>query len=165
MNKKYQGTNAENGINISMTEIKSIYQTLSEQYESLSIEIIESVECNDYVRLSLLLNKRRELQTALKEIVSLHGDELSQPTIKHRFSNVLKTSAETTKTRGDDVLNKFTNGIETVNHSAHNLATKTLRFSNKTISKGARLNHSVGKVLVKNTAKGLSKLADMFNKQ
>lgn len=150
MYKKYRGTNIENGISISGTEIKSIYHTLLEQYESISIEIVESVERNDYVRLSILLNKRKKLQTALEEIKSLYEDELfTRQTIKSRFSNVLKTSAETTKAKGDDVLNKFTNGIEAVNHSAHNFATKTLDFSNKTISKGAQLNHNVSKVLVK----------------
>jgi len=167
MKNKFKDTDELlNGRNISIPEVQSIYQTLLEQYESLSVEIVDSVERNDYVRLSHLLTKRRNLQTALDDIKSLYGDELiTQQTIKARINNVLKSSAEITEAKGGDVLIKVTNSIDKVTHSAHNIASKTLDFSTQTISKGNQLNNSVGKFLVNKTSKGLSKLADVFNKQ
>lgn len=167
MRRKYRGTSELlNGRSISIPEVKSIYQTLLNQYEDLSVEIVDSVERNDYVRLSHLLSRRKKLQTALDDIKSLHEDELiTQQTIKARVNNALKSSAEITKAKGEDVLIKVTNSIDKVNYSAHNIASKTLDFSAKTISKGNQLNNSVGKFLVNKTSKGLSKLADVFNKQ
>lgn len=167
MKNKFKDTDELlNGRNISIPEVKSIYQTLIEQYEGLSVEIVDSVERNDYVRLSHLLTRRKRLQVALDDIKSLHRDELfTQQTIKARINHALKSSAEITETKGEDVLIKVTNSIDKVNHSAHNIASKTLDFSTKTISKGNQLNNSVGKFLVNKTSKGLSKLADVFNKQ
>lgn len=167
MKNKFNGTDELlNGRNISIPEVQSIYQTLIEQYEGLSVEIVDSVERNDYVRLSHLLTRRKKLQTALDDIKSLHGDELiTQQTIRARINHALKSGAEITEAKGEDVLIKVTNSIDKVNHSAHNIASKTLDFSTKTISKGNKLNNSVGKFLVNKTSKGLSKLADGFNKQ
>lgn len=167
MRRKYRDTNElSNGRSISIPEVKSIYQTLIDQYESLSVEIVDSVERNDYVRLSHLLTRRKQLQTALDNIKSLHGDELiTQQSIKDRINHALKSSAEIAEAKGEDVLFKVTNSIDKVNHSAHNIASKTLDFSTKTISKGNQLNNSIGKYLVDKTSKGLSKLADVFNKQ
>ncbi|MEN1966603.1 hypothetical protein WMZ97_00880 [Lentibacillus sp. N15] len=166
MRRKYRNTDELlNGKSISMPEIRTIYQTLIDQYEGLSSEIVDSIERNDYVRLSHLLTRRKKLQTALEDIESLHEDELiPQRTVKERIANVFKVSAEVTESKGEDTLIKITDSIEKVNHSAHNIASKTLGFSNKTISKGNQLNHSVGKFLVNKTSKGLSKLADVFNK-
>ncbi|MYL41239.1 hypothetical protein [Virgibacillus salexigens] len=155
-----------NGKSISIPEIQSIYQSLIKQYEGLSIEIVDSVESNDYVRLSHLLARRKKLQTALDDIKSLHEDELiTQRSVKERIANALKTSAEVTESKGEDALIKITNILEKVNHSTHSIASKTLDLSTKTISKGNQLNHSVGKFFVDKTSKGLSKLADVFNKQ
>ncbi|WP_099159033.1 hypothetical protein [Virgibacillus ndiopensis] len=167
MRNKFKGTNELlNGRSISIPEVQSIYQSLIEQYEGLSIEILDSVERNDYVRLSHLLTRRKKLQTALDDIKSLHDDELmTKQTVKDRIANVLKTSAEMTESKGEDALIKITDSIEKVNHSAHSIASKTLDLSTKTISKGNQLNHSVGKFLVNKTSKSLSKLADVFNKQ
>ncbi|MDM8101343.1 hypothetical protein [Oceanobacillus oncorhynchi] len=167
MANKFKGTNELlNGRSISIPEVKSIYQTLLDQYEGLSVEIVDSVKRNDYVRLSHLLSRRKKLQTALDDIKTLHEDDLvTQQSLKKRIANVLKTSAETTESKGEDALIKITNSLEKVNNSAYNIASKTLDFSTKTISKGNRLNHSVGKFLVNKTSKGLSKLADAFNKK
>lgn len=167
MRKKYQSTNELlNGRSISTLEVKSIYQTLIDQYEGISVEIVDSVERNDYVNLSHLLTKRKKLQTALDDIKSLHEDELiTRQTIKNRITSALKTSAEITESKGEDVLISVTNSIDKVNQSTHSIASNTLDFSTKTISKGNKLNHSVGKFLVNKTSKGLSKLADVFNQQ
>ncbi|WP_029265820.1 hypothetical protein [Virgibacillus alimentarius] len=167
MRNNFEDTNEMlNGKSISIPEVQSIYQSLIEQYEGLSVEIVDSVEGNDYVRLSHLLARRRKLQTALDDIKSLHEDELiTQRSTKERIANVLKTSAEMTESKGEDALIKITDSLEKVNHSAHSIASKTLDLSTKTISKGNQLNHSVGKFLVDKTSKGLSKLADVFDKQ
>ncbi|MCT1577059.1 hypothetical protein M3E13_04280 [Oceanobacillus kimchii] len=167
MKNKFKGTNELlNGKSISIAEVRLIYQTLLAQYEGLSVEIVDSVERNDYVRLSRLLSRRKKLQTALDDIKSLHEDDLvTQRSIKKRIADVLNTSAETTESKGEDTLIKITNNLEKVNNSAYNIASKTLDLSTKTISKGNQLNHSVGKFLVNKTSKGLSKLADKFNKQ
>lgn len=138
MRRKYRGTNELlNGKSISIPEVRSIYKTLLEQYGSLSVEIVDSVERNDYVRLSHLLSRRKKLQTALDDIKTLHEDELiTQQSIKARINHALKSSAEITEAKGEDVLIKVTNSIDKINHSAHNIASKTLDFSAKTISKG-----------------------------
>ncbi|MFD1040350.1 hypothetical protein ACFQ3N_18400 [Virgibacillus byunsanensis] len=167
MKNKFKGTNELlNGRSISIAEVRSIYQTLLAQYEGLSVEIVDSVERNDYVRLSHLLSRRKKLQTALDDIKSLHEDDLvTQQSVKKRIADILNTSAETTESKGEDTLIKITNSLEKVNNSAFNIASKTLDLSTKTISKGNQLNHSVGKFLVNKTSKGLSKLADTFYKQ
>ncbi|SFA93695.1 hypothetical protein SAMN04488072_10411 [Lentibacillus halodurans] len=167
MRNNFEGTNELlNGRSISITEVQSIYQSLFEQYEGLSVEIVDSVERNDYVRLSHLLARRKKLQTALDDIKTLHEDELiTQRSVKGRIASVLKTSAEMTESKGEDALIKITDSLEKVNHSTHSITSKTLDLSTKTISKGNQLNHRVGKFLVDKTSKGLSKLADVFNKQ
>ncbi|MDC3415111.1 hypothetical protein NC797_15095 [Aquibacillus sp. 3ASR75-11] len=150
-----------NGKGVSIPEIKTIYQSLLNENERITNEIVDSIECNDYVRLSHLLVSRSKIQDAIKEIESLHEDELiGQMPTKERVSRLLNNAAESLETSGDEVLLNVSNSLEKFNHSAHSLVTKTINISTKAFSKGNQLNHKAGKYLVKKTSKGLSKLAD-----
>ncbi|WP_139223966.1 hypothetical protein [Lentibacillus halodurans] len=152
-----------NGKSISIPEVKTIYKALLSQNEDIAHEIVDSVERNDYVRLSNLITKRNKIQTAIEEIEALHENDLSkQQSFKQRIADGLSRSAEFTGTKGEDAVIKVTNSIEKVNQSAHNIASKTLDVSDKTIKKGNQLNHKAGKYLVQKTSNGISKLADVI---
>lgn len=155
-----------NGKGVSIPEIKTIYQSLLNENERIKDEIVDSIECNDYVRLSHLLASRSKIQTALIEVEALHEDDLkNNVSTKERVSYVLTSAAESLESRGEDVLLNFIESLEKMNQSTHSLVTKSLDISSKAFSKGNQLNHKAGKFLVKKTSKGLSKLADAINKK
>ena|SRR5699024_3335039 len=155
-----------NGKGVSIPEIKTIYRSLLNENERIKDEIVDSIECNDHVRLSHLLASRSKIQTALIEVEALHEDDLkNNVSTKERVSYVLTNAAESLESRGEDVLLNFTESLENMNQYTHSLVTKSLNISSKAFSKGNQLNHKAGKFLVKNTSKGLSKLADAINKK
>lgn len=155
-----------NGKAVPIPEIKTIYQSLLHENERIKDEIVDSIECNDYVRLSHLLVSRNKIQTALKEVEALHEDDLKNcVSTKERLSYALTNAAESLESRGEDVLLNAIKGLEKMNQSTHSLVTKSLDISSKAFSKGNQLYHKAGKFLVKKTSQGLSKLADTINKK
>lgn len=155
-----------NGKGVSIPEIKTIYQSLLNENERIKEEIVDSIECNDYVRLSHLLASRGKIQTAIKEVESLHEDDLKNyVSTKERVSYVLTDAAESLESKGENVLLNVIKRLEKMNQSTHNLVNKSLDFSSKAFSKANQLNHKAGKFLVKKTSQGLSKLADAINKK
>lgn len=154
------------GKGVPIPEIKTIYQSLLNENERIKDEIVNSIECNDYVRLSHLLVSRSKIQSAIKDVESLHEDDLKDyVSTKERVSQVLSNAANSMEANGEDVLLNVTNSLEKLNQSAHSLLTKSLDISSKAFSKGNQLNHKAGKLLVKKTSKGLSKLAGAINKK
>lgn len=154
------------GKGVPIPEIKTIYQSLLSENERIKDEIVDSIECNDYVRLSHLLVSRSKIQSAIKDVESLHEDDLKDyVSTKERVSQVLSNAANSMEANGEDVLLNVTNSLEKLNQSAHSLLTKSLDISSKAFSKGNQLNNMAGKLLVKKTSKGLSKLADAINKK
>ncbi|KKE78275.1 hypothetical protein DTX80_11835 [Bacilli bacterium] len=155
-----------NGKGVPIPEIKTIYQSLLNENERIKDEIVDSIECNDYVRLSQLLVSRSKIRTALLEVEALHEDDLKNyVSTKERVSNVLTNAAESLESRGEDVLLNVIKGLEKMNQSAHTLVNKSLDISSNALSKGNQLNHMAGKLLLKKTSQGLSKLADVINKK
>jgi hypothetical protein len=155
-----------NGKGVPIPEIKTIYQSLLNENERIKDEIVDSIECNDYVRLSQLLDSRSKIQTALLSVEALHEDDLKDNiSTKERFSYALTNAAESLELRGEDVLLNVIKSLEKMNQTTHRLVTKSLDISSKAFSKGNQLNHKAGKFLVKKTSKGLSKLADAINKK
>ena len=155
-----------NGKGVSIPEIKTIYQYLLNENERIKDEIVDSIECNDYVRLSQLLDSRSKIQTALLEVEALHEDDLKDKvSTKERVSYVLTNAAESLESIGEDVLLKVIKSLEKMNQSTHRFVAKSFDISSKAFSKGNRLNHKAGKFLVKKTSKGLSILADAINKK
>jgi len=155
-----------NGKRVSIPEIKTIYQSLLDQDVRIASEIVDSIECNDYVRLSHLLASRSKIQSAIKEVESLHEDDLKDyVSTKERVSHVISNAAESMGSKGEDVLLNVINSLEKLNQTTHGLVTKSLDISSKAISKGNQLNHKAGKFLVKKTSQGLSMLADAINKK
>lgn len=154
------------GKGVPIPEIKTIYQSLLNENERIKDEIVDSIECNDYVRLSHLLVSRSKIQSAIKDVESLHEDDLKDyVSTKERVSQVLSKAANSMEANCEDVLLNVTNSLEKLNQSAHSLLTKSLDISSKAFSKGNQLNHKAGKLLVKKTSKGLSKLAGAINKK
>ena len=155
-----------NGKGVFIPEIKTIYQSLLNENERIKDEIVDSIECNDYVRLSQLLDSRSKIQTALLEVKGLHEDDLRDNiSTNERFSYALTNTAESLEPRGEDVLLNVIKSLEKMNQTTHRLVTKSLDISSKAFSKGNQVNHKAGKFLVKKTSKGLSKLADAINKK
>ncbi|MGY3714923.1 hypothetical protein ACWE42_05310 [Sutcliffiella cohnii] len=155
-----------NGKGVPIPEIKTIYQSLLNENERIKVEIVDSIECNDYVRLSHLLASRSKIQSAIKEVESLHEDDLKDyVSTKERVSLVLSNAANSMEANGEDVLLKVTNSLEKLNQLAHSLVTNSLDISSKAFSKGNQLNHKAGKFLVKKASNGLFKLANAINKK
>ncbi|WP_186576903.1 hypothetical protein [Aquibacillus kalidii] len=155
-----------NGKGVFIPEIKTIYQSLLNERERIQDEIVDSIECNDYVKLSQLLASRSRIQTALLEVEALHEDVLKNNiSTKERVSYVLTNVAESLESKGEDELLNVIKSLEKMNQSTHSLVAKSLDFSSIAISKGNQFNHKAGKFLVKKTSNGLSKLADAINKK
>ncbi|TLS35407.1 hypothetical protein [Pseudalkalibacillus caeni] len=151
---------------VSLQEVKEIHQNLLNQLASISEEVAEAIERNDYVRLSHLLANRSKIQSAINEIESLYEDELiSHISITDRISKALKDTATTMEDEGEDILSKLTNNLDRLNESAGDVVTKAIVISIKTLSKGNQLNHRVGKLIIHKTSDGLAKLADIIQKR
>jgi hypothetical protein len=153
-----------NGKNISLSDVEAIHKNLLMQYEEIAHEIVDSVDRNDYVMVSLLITRRKKFQSAIEEIQSaLNEDSLCAPeTWRDRVSNVLRICAEMTEDKGEDVLQIVSDGVEGLNQSAHSLSAKTLDVVSKTCSISNKLGHKAGRFLINQTSTGLSKLADAF---
>lgn len=124
-----------NGKRIPISEAKAIYQSLLNAYETNAQEIVDSVERNDYVRLSQLVIRRNNICTALKELEDLYEEDLpAKESIKNHFAETLKNGADITKANGKDVLLKVANRIEKVNRSVQDIITKTVAASFKSIT-------------------------------
>ena len=79
-----------NGKSIPLAEMKSIYQELLEEQALIATEVRHIVEVNDYVKLNQMLSKRSKIQSAIKEIELLHGEELmNSNTDNKRLSDTL----------------------------------------------------------------------------
>lgn len=154
------------GKGVPIPEIKTIYQSLLNENERIKDEIVDSIECNDYVRLSHLLVSRSKIQSAIKDVESLHEADLKDyVSTKKRVSQVLSNAANSLETNGKDVLLNVTNSLEKMNQSAHSLVTKSLDISSKAFSKGNQLNLKAGKLLLIKASQGLSKLSNAINKK
>ncbi|GGM28246.1 hypothetical protein GCM10011351_12690 [Paraliobacillus quinghaiensis] len=155
-----------NGKSISRQEINTIYQSLIEQHEIVIDDLLDAIDCNDYVRLSHLLVSRNKIEIAIKEIEFLQEQEIEADiSTSARISCALKDVADTMESKGEEVLEIITTNLEKLNHSAHNMISKTLSISNQTFSEGNRLNHKAGRLLINKTTKGLTKLADVIQKR
>lgn len=151
---------------ISLQEVKDTHQNLLNQLASISEEVAEAIERNDYVTLSHVLANRSKIQLAINEIESLYEDELiSHISITDRISKALKDTATTMEKKGEDMLSKVTNNLDRLNESAGDVVTKAILISNKTLSKGNQLNHRAGKLIIHKTSDGLTKLADIIQKR
>ncbi|WP_330948770.1 hypothetical protein [Virgibacillus sp. MG-45] len=123
-----------NGKRVPIPEIKTIYQSLLNEDERIKNEIVDSIECNDYVRLSHLLVSRNKIQTALKEVEALHDEDLNNyASTKERVSYALTNAAESLESIGEDVLLKVIKSLEKMNQSTHSLVTKSLDISSLAI--------------------------------
>jgi uncharacterized protein YicC (UPF0701 family) len=151
---------------VSLLEVKEIHQNLLTQFASISEEIADAIERNDYVTLSHLLANRNKIQSAINEIESLYEDELiSHISITNRISKALKDTATTMENKGEDMLSKVTNNLDRLNETTGDVVTKAIWISNKTLSKGNQLNHRAGKLIIHKTSDGLTKLANLIQKR
>lgn len=152
-----------NGRGITITEVKTIYQSLLNEHAENAREILDSIEENDYIRLNRLITRRKQIVIALNAIESVHEkDKVVQSNIRDQVADVLSSSAKITDDKGEELLLKITNSIDKVNLLAQNLMIKTINFSSETISKGNQLNHEAAKFLLNKASYGLSKLANII---
>lgn len=151
---------------VSLLEIKEIHQNLLIQHAAISEEVADAIERNDYVNLSHLLVIRSKIQSAIKEVESLHEDELNSPdSMNSRICKVLKDAAATMESKGEDMLSNVTHNLDKFNQTAEDMVTRAISISNKTLSKANQLNHQAGKLLIRRTSEGLAKLADIIQKR
>lgn len=151
---------------VSILEIKEIHQNLLIQHAAISEEVADAIERNDYVNLSHLLVNRSKIQSAIKEVESLHEDELHSPdSMNGRICKALKDAAATMESKGEDMLSNVINNLDKFNQIAGNLVTRAISISNKTLRKGNQLNHRAGKLFIRRTSEGLAKLADIIQKR
>ncbi|PMC35510.1 hypothetical protein CJ195_19075 [Bacillus sp. UMB0899] len=154
------------GRNVSVLEIKEIHQTLINQQTSISEEVADAIERNDYVKLSQLLVTRSKIQSAITEIESLHKAELdiSVP-MNDRIGKSLKDTVSAMESRGEDLLLNIINNLDSFNETAHSIVSKATLTSLKTFSRSNQLGHQAGKLIIHRTAGILSKLADTIQKR
>ncbi|HHW36179.1 MAG TPA: hypothetical protein GXX18_02600 [Bacillales bacterium] len=127
-----------------------IYQNLLIQHVAISEEVEDAIERNDYVKLSHLLVNRSKIQSAIKEVESLHVDELNSPdSMNGRICKALKDAAATMESKGEDMLSNVINNLDKFNQTAGNMVTRAISISNKTLSKGNQLNHRAVQLLIR----------------
>ncbi|MFL0363150.1 hypothetical protein ACH0BF_09010 [Pseudobacillus sp. 179-B 2D1 NHS] len=161
----YQDQERINGKDISLSEIRTIHRSLVEQYEGIGRDIVDAIDRNDCVKLTLLITKRKQVQTAIEEIETMYEDDLcTSQMLRGRIVDGLRNSAQLSEKNGGDVLQSVRDSLEKLNHSAHSAASKTLTVSLKAISIGNQLQHKAGRFIVSQTSSGLLKIANVLKK-
>lgn len=161
---EYRSQNEQvNGKDVTHSNAQRIYKALLDQYEGVAQEILDSVDCNDYIKLSKLIQRRKKIQIAIEEMDALYEDSLATSgTLKGHISKGLRYSSQLTTEKGEEVLLTFNHAFKKLNQSTHTIGSKTLDATAKAISFSNQLNHRAGRFLVKHTSRSLSKLADLF---
>ncbi|MEH7094062.1 hypothetical protein [Neobacillus vireti] len=154
-----------NGKNISLTEAQMIHQELLKQHEEIAQEIVGSIDRNDYVKLSLLITRRKRVKTALNELLSLYADELSSvQSFRDQISTGLRDCAQMIEEKGEELLLDLGDTLDMLNQSAHTKASKALDYTSKVFSRSNQLHHKAALFVVKQTSTSLTKLADIIKK-
>lgn len=154
-----------NGKNISIAEAQMIHNELLKQYGEIAQELVSSIDRNDYVKLSLLITRRKRVKNALNELLSLYADELSAaPSFRNRVSAGLRNSAQTIEANGEETLLNLSGTLDKLNQSIHTKASKALDYTSKVFSQSNQLHHKAARFLVNQTSASLSKIADVFKK-
>jgi uncharacterized protein YicC (UPF0701 family) len=154
-----------NGKNISPREVQMIHKELLKQYEEIAQEIVGSIDRNDYVKLSLLITRRKKVKTALNELLSLYADELSSAQIfRNRISTGLRDCAQMIEEKGEELLLDLSDTLEKLNQSVHTKASKALDCTSKVFNQSNQLHHKAAHFVVNQTSSSLLKLADVFKK-
>lgn len=154
-----------NGKNISATEVQLIHKELLKQYEEVAQEIVSSIDRNDFVKLSLLITRRKRVKTALNELLSLYADELSSAqSFRDQISTGLRDWAQIIEEKGEELLLDLGDTLDKLNQSVHTHASKGLDCSSKIFSQSNQLHHKAARFVVNQTSASLLKLADIFKK-
>lgn len=154
-----------NGKNISPTEAQMIHKELLNQYEEVAQEIVKSIDRNDYIKLSLLITRRKSVKTALNELLSLYAYELSSAQFfRNRISTRLRDRAHIIEEKGNDLLFDFGDTLDKLNQSVHTKASKALDCTSKVFSQSNQLHHKAARFVVNQTSASLSKLAEVLKK-
>ena len=155
----------ENGKDVTMLEMQTIYNSLLNEYKGIANDIVDSVDCNDYVKLSMLIDERKQVLAAINEMETLYGDKLFiYRNGKKRIADGLTKSAYFADSRGEETLRSVFTGFEKLNDAAHTITEKTLNSTAKAINVGNQINYKVTRNLLTHTTNSLLKLADIFKK-
>nr|WP_106780851.1 hypothetical protein [Lysinibacillus timonensis] len=117
-------TQNENGRDISLNEVRLIYNKLQEEMNHLFNEINNAVDRNDYVKLIILANRRKQVHAAIDAIESLYdADELRSSSNNTIIDEIIKHEKMLRKHLQEasaHISNQFNDFIQ-----------KTLRFTGK----------------------------------
>ncbi|MEI5908360.1 hypothetical protein WAK64_14990 [Bacillus spongiae] len=150
----------------SYLKLIEIHEILLNQRASILKDVADAIERNDYVKLSHLLVSRSNIQTAIEEIEALHEDELNtHVSLNDRLGRALKDAAASMEAKGEDILLNVIHNLDKLNQSAHSMISKATSITSKTVSRGNKLSHHAGQLLIHKTSEGLVKLADIIQKR
>ncbi|GLY11440.1 hypothetical protein [Pseudobacillus badius] len=157
----YQNYKRVNRKDISLSDIQAVHKSLLEQSIGITQDIVDTVDRNDYVKLSLLVIKRKQIQTAIEDIETIYGNDLfTSQSLKDHIIDELRSNAKS----GKYVLQSIQSGISRLNHLIHSTTSKTLTVFSRTISTSDYLKFKVGRFIVSQTSSRLVKLADALKK-
>lgn len=155
-----------NGKSIPLAEVKSIYQELLEEQAFIATEVHHTVEANDYVKLNQLLSKRSKVQSAIKEIELLHGEELmNSNTDNKRLSDTLNRYIEALSAHQKDISSELNHCINHLNTSAHSLFKRAAKLPVDRFNLDKKKSRSVGDIMLKKTICGISKVSSTINRK
>jgi len=155
-----------NGKSIPLAEVKSIYQELLEEQAFIATEVHHTVEANDYVKLNQLLSKRSKVQSAIKEIELLHGDDvINYKTDTKRGLDILNRYVEALSTHQKDVSSELRHCINQLSTSAHSLFKNATKRSAAACNINKHNNHKLVDVLLKKTIREVSRMGASIRKK
>lgn len=155
-----------NGKSIPLAEVKSIYQELLEEQAFIATEVHHTVEANDYVKLNQLLSKRSKVQSAIKEIELLHGEELmNSNTDNKQLSDTLNRYIEALSAQQKNISSELNYCINHSNTSAHSLLKRAAKLPVDRFNLDKKKSRSVGDIMLKKTIRGISKVSSTINRK
>ena len=158
-------TEMTDGKDVTALEMQMIYNDLVSEYKSIADQIVESIDCNDYITLSKLINQRKHAQAAIDEMEALYGDKLHMPhKMKGRLADGLAKSAYFADTRGEEALRSIFTGFEKINETVRTVTEKAVDGTTNAFTFGNRMNYKISRTILSQTTNSLLKLAKTFKK-
>ncbi|TFE01479.1 hypothetical protein [Jeotgalibacillus salarius] len=148
----------EDGRDLSKKEIRELIESLQQQLNEVDSKILLTIEKNDHVLLTQLINKRKRIYD-LKAVVEDACEEKSTHGLTKRVHEILKGTANVTSIKGDEWVDAWHEAVDMLNKGSHRALSSTVVWSHSLISKGNNLQQRMSKSTMQYTAKGMSALA------
>ncbi|WOV86528.1 hypothetical protein QWT69_11465 [Sporosarcina oncorhynchi] len=158
-------TEMTDGKDVTPLEMQIIYNDLVSEYKSIADQIVESIDRNDYIELSKLINQRKHVQAAIDEMKALYGDKLHMShKTRGQLADALSKSAYFADTRGEEALRSIFTGFEKINETVRTAADKAVNGTTNALNLGNRMNYKISRSILSQTTNSLLKLANTFKK-